>query len=149
MGFFTKIGGALKSFADDPGGYIKQGAIKYAPMVEKASGLLRHMPGAIGLISTAVHHGTKAARESLEGVQNEKVKEKLTNELNKSSAGSVTVSPKGEIVNESHPNTNKDFMAKHALNTAGEFISSLHPRAGPRASHFLKSMYKSRKKRKK
>jgi hypothetical protein len=142
-GYFTKLGGALKEFISDPGEYIKQGAIKYAPAIQEATGVLKNIPGPIGLISTGLHSGIKAARESLQKVPNENVKSQLENELYKSSNGQdVTVTPKGEIIKPSDPNTNKDFLAKQALSFADSYL-------GPTAGGMIRTIYKYHKRRKK
>jgi hypothetical protein len=96
MGIFSKLGGAFKTFLSDPGEYIKQGAIKYGPAIEKVSGALKYIPGPVGLISAGVNTGIKAVQDAVKAVPNPAVQKQLTNELNKSS--SVTVTPEGKVM---------------------------------------------------
>jgi hypothetical protein len=103
--------------------------------------VLKNVPGPIGLISTGLHHGVKAARESLQNVPNETTKNLLENELNKST--SVTVTPAGKIVSpSSDSNTNKDILAKQAFSLADNYL-------GPTAGGMIRSFYKYHKRKKK
>jgi hypothetical protein len=135
---FAKLG-AFKDFISNAGDYIKQGAIKYAPQIENITGVLKNAPGPIGLISTGLHHGVKAARESLQNVPNETVKNQLENELNKST--SVTVTPAGKIVSPSS-DSNTNILAKQAFSLADNYL-------GPTPGGMIRSFYKYHKHRKK
>jgi hypothetical protein len=117
--------------------------MKIAPQIEETTGLLKNLPGTVGLISTGIHHGTKAIRESVEKVPNEEVKKKLEEKINDS--GSVTVTPEGKIIpgsNQTHSNTNKDILAKAAVSVAENIFS-------PSTGGMIRSFYKQYKKRRK
>jgi hypothetical protein len=123
MGIFSKLGGAFQTFISDPGEYIKQGAIRYGPTIEKVSGALRYIPGTIGLISAGVNTGIKAVQDAVKDVPNPAVQKQLTDELNKSP--SVTVSPEGKVVQPITPN---NYF-------------------GPAIGNVIRGFYKNRKKR--
>jgi hypothetical protein len=100
MGFFRKIGGAIKRAATSTYNTVKRGVQTVAPKLLQIGstglGILSKIPGNVGAVSQAAKAGTDALKTIVGNVPNQGAKDKLTNILDK---GSTFVDKAGAAVN--------------------------------------------------